>query len=108
MCSDADKVYRSYAYIVRNTRTEDDAWRALVSSLPVPGFLTARKSGKKNSGISAWSHLRWTALDHHETSFANVTCLHGNGGGSAGIGSLELLDIIVVGHDAKTWLMFVC
>jgi len=54
------------------------------------------------------AHLGRAALDHHETSFANVTCLHGNGGGSAGIGSLELLDIFVVGHDANTWLMFVC
>jgi hypothetical protein len=96
MCSDADKVYRSYAYIVRNTRTEDDAWRALVSSLPVPGFLTARKTGKKNSGISAWSHLRWTALDHHEASFADATGLHGDGRRRTSIGSLELLNIIMV------------
>ncbi len=59
-------------------------------------FFNGAKNRKKNSGISAWSHLRWTALDHHEASFADATGLHGDGRRRTSIGSLELLNIIMV------------
>jgi len=44
------------------------------------------------------AHLGGAAFDHHETSFADATCLHGIDQGRAGIGGLELLDIIIITH----------
>jgi len=63
----------------------------------------------RDFGISPETHLGGTALDNHETALANGTGLHGDGGGRAGIGGLELLDIGMIRHGwMLRWASGVC
>lgn len=79
------------------------------SSMLRPEFVPASLVRTRRGSSPAWrrsgifSHLGRAALDHHETALADVTRLHGDGGGGAGVGGLELFDIIVVGHCARKW-----
>ena len=71
-----------------------------------------RRRGERNSrqpiassrdgAISPETYLGGTALDDHESALANGTGLHGDGGGRAGIGGLEFLDVGVVRHG---WML---
>ena len=80
------------------------------TSLPGVGGTTAGAGrnarqptvASRDGAISPETHLGGTALDDHESALANGTGLHGDGGGRAGIGGLEFLDVGVVRHG---WML---
>ena len=80
------------------------------TSLPGVGGTTAGAGrnarqpivASRDGAISPETHLGGTALDDHESALANGTGLHGDGGGRAGIGGLEFLDVRVV---RRGWML---
>ena len=47
------------------------------------------------------SNLGGASLDHHKTSLTDVTRLHRDRRGGAGIGSFKLFDIFIIGHGER-------
>ena len=77
------------------TRLEITRRSRLETPQPVARRLRTASSSRFR-GRSA--HLCGAAFDHHEATLADATRLHGVDQGRAGIGGLELLDIIIITH----------